>query len=116
MTPTRSESCAPRSRAGHSAERASSGHAALEIIEKGAAVDLLLTDVKMPGIDGFGLARTARVRQPGLRVVYISGSPVEVQLVDKAPKFGPALPKTISGGDLLNAIEKALAAPPSPPR
>jgi CheY-like chemotaxis protein len=107
--------CATLARAGHSVERASSGRAAMEIIEKGAEVDLLLADV-MPGLDGFGLARMARLRQPGLRVVYISGNPVEVQLVDKAAKFGPVLPKTISGGELLNAVETALAAPPSPPR
>lgn len=108
--------CAVLARAGHSVVRAPSGHDALKILEKGAEIDLLLADVKMPGIDGFGLARTARVSRPGLRVVYISGNPMEVQVVDKAPKFGPVLPKTISGGDLLNAIDKALGSPPEAPR
>ena len=108
--------CATLARAGHSVDRASSGHEALKIIEKGGAIDLLLTDVKMPGIDGFGLARTARVSRPGLRVVYISGNPMGVQAIDKGAKFGPVLPKTISGGDLLGAIEKALASPPESPR
>ncbi len=108
--------CVTLARAGHSVELASSGHAALEILEKSAVVDLLLADVKMPGLDGFGLARMARLRWPGLRVVYISGNPVEVQLIDKAPKFGPVLPKTISGGDLLIAVETALASPPGAPR
>lgn len=103
-------------RGGHSVDRASSGRAALEILEKGALIDLLLADVKMPGLDGFGLARMARQRRPDLRVVYISGSPMEVQLIDKAPKFGPVLAKTISGSDLLSTIEKALASPPEGPR
>ena len=103
-------------RAGHSVERAARGQTALEMLEKDEAVELLLTDVKMPGIDGFGLARTARLRRPALRVVYISGNPMQVQAVDQGEKFGPVLPKTISGEHLLAAIEKALAAPPERPR
>lgn len=108
--------CTTLARAGHSVERTARGQTALEMLEKDASVDLLLTDVKMPGIDGFGLARTARLRRPALRVVYISGNPMQVQTVDKGDKFGPVLPKTISGGDLLVAIENALASPPQPPR
>ena len=108
--------CAMLARAGHSVERTARGEKALEMLEKDTSVDLLLTDVKMPGIDGFGLARTARHRWPGLRVVYISGNPMQVQAVDKGDKFGPVLPKTISGEHLLVAIEKALASPPEPRR
>lgn len=104
--------CATLVRAGYAVERAPSGQAALEMLEKSATVDLLLTDVKMPDIDGFGLARTARSRRPALRVIYLSGNPAQVQMVDKGAKFGPVLSKTISGGHLLDAIEQALAAPP----
>jgi CheY-like chemotaxis protein len=106
--------CATLIRAGYSVERASSGRAALEVLENGAAVDLLLTDVKMPDIDGFGLARMARSRRPTLRVIYISGNPAQVQLVDKAAKFGPVLAKTASGNDLLEAVKTALSEPPLP--
>lgn len=36
-------------------------------------VDLLLTDVRMPGLGGFELAARLRERRPGLRVLYVSG-------------------------------------------
>jgi PAS domain S-box-containing protein len=36
-------------------------------------IDMLLTDVVMPGINGRLLAETMRVEQPDLRVVYMSG-------------------------------------------
>lgn len=37
------------------------------------SIDLLLTDVAMPGLSGQELARLARVRWPGIRVLYTSG-------------------------------------------
>jgi DNA-binding NarL/FixJ family response regulator len=36
-------------------------------------IDLLLTDVEMPGGDGVSLARALADRRPGLRVVFMSG-------------------------------------------
>ncbi|MEX3016379.1 hybrid sensor histidine kinase/response regulator [Gymnodinialimonas hymeniacidonis] len=53
---------------------ASSGQEALEKIEAGEHIDLLLTDVVMPGkLGGFELARLSREIQPDLPVVYMSG-------------------------------------------
>ncbi|WP_299500631.1 ATP-binding protein [uncultured Roseobacter sp.] len=53
---------------------ARSGPEALQIIEDGTRVDLLLTDIVMPGgIGGFELASLVRKLRPGLPVVYMSG-------------------------------------------
>jgi PAS domain S-box-containing protein len=50
------------------------GASALEIIEGGAPIDLLFTDVVMPGrLRGPELARQAQERRPGLAVLFTSG-------------------------------------------
>lgn len=53
---------------------AESGEDAMEVAAKhGGALDLLLTDVVMPGINGRVLAEQLSRRQPGLQVLYMSG-------------------------------------------
>ena len=53
---------------------ASTGDAALEIFEQGATIDLLLTDIVMPGeLQGISLAKAFRAKRPNLPVVFMSG-------------------------------------------
>ena len=53
---------------------AESGESALEVMASfGGTFDLLLTDVVMPGINGRVLAEQMLPRQPGMRVLYMSG-------------------------------------------
>src|SRR6185437_10609332 len=59
--------------AGHVVERAGSGLAALDILDLDRSLELLLTDVIMPGLNGLNLARMARLRRANIRVLYISG-------------------------------------------
>lgn len=58
---------------GYRVLEASDGRDAIELAATEAAVDLLLTDVVMPGIDGRELAARLRVTRPGLRVLFMSG-------------------------------------------
>lgn len=49
-------------------------HQALEQFERhDGAVDLLLTDVVMPGMDGYDLAQKLAHMQPSIRVIFMSG-------------------------------------------
>jgi two-component system, cell cycle sensor histidine kinase and response regulator CckA len=53
---------------------AANGMAALELVqEKPEKINLLLTDVIMPGMNGRALAERLAPLQPGLRVLYMSG-------------------------------------------
>jgi CheY-like chemotaxis protein len=51
---------------------AASGKDALEHLTSGRPVDLLITDLRMPDMEGDELAREFRGRQPGSRVLYLT--------------------------------------------
>ncbi|MYZ46000.1 response regulator [Schauerella aestuarii] len=52
---------------------ASDGTRAVQVLAEGNAVDLLITDLQMPGMDGVELARKAREQRPNIPVLFISG-------------------------------------------
>ena len=59
---------------GYRVAEASSGKAALSVLDSAPKLDLLLTDVVMPGdYNGWELAEEAIRRRPGLRVLYMTG-------------------------------------------
>ncbi len=59
---------------GYRVQRAENAEGALKLLEGGAKVDLLFTDVVMPGsITTRELARRARELDPGLKILYTSG-------------------------------------------
>ena len=61
-------------KAGFHVIEAEDGTEALEFIQRVAgAIDLLLTDVVMPGMNGPALAQRLVTKRPELRVLFISG-------------------------------------------
>jgi two-component system cell cycle sensor histidine kinase/response regulator CckA len=59
---------------GYDVLEASSGEAALEVMaESGQSVDLLITDVVMPNVDGPTLVKRVRETHPNVKVIFISG-------------------------------------------
>ena len=91
------------------------GTAALDLLET-ATVDMLVSDVVMPGIDGVELLQAIRVRRPSLPVVLMSGyaEPPQRQALDGAGAV--FLAKPFTANDLVDAVHAACAArPPDPP-
>ncbi|HEX3429501.1 MAG TPA: response regulator [Rhizomicrobium sp.] len=58
---------------GFRVHEAGSGGAALEFLDAGGAVDMLLMDFAMPGMNGAEVTRRARLLRPGLPVVFVTG-------------------------------------------
>jgi len=62
------------SEAGYKVLEAANAEQALRVLDSGAAIDLLFTDVEMPGaLDGKGLARCVHDQWPDIRIAITSG-------------------------------------------
>jgi len=58
---------------GYQAHEAEDAKTALPLLESGLRVDLLVTDVGLPGMNGRQLAEIARQHRPGLKVLFMTG-------------------------------------------
>ena len=93
--------------AGYRVHSAPDYRLALEILERGDPVDLLVLDIVMPNrVNGFALARMARLRRPGLKVIYISGFDIPPGAGDEA--LGPIIRKPLDHDQLLDEIARLL--------
>jgi DNA-binding NtrC family response regulator len=52
---------------------AASGAEALTLLDLDQALDAVISDLSMPGIDGLAVIREARSRQPGLPAILLTG-------------------------------------------
>ena len=76
-------------------------------------IDLLITDVVMPGLTGLELARELLVERPGLRVLFISGFTFEEAVPSTDLAQGSAyLPKPFDTKVLLAKVDELLATAP----
>lgn len=97
--------------AGYQVLLAGSGRDAVRIYESAPnPVDLLLTDVVMPDLNGPTLAARLREKEPGLNVLFISGFH-DAQLVQRAIGDGfTLLAKPFTAESLLRAVRESLAS------
>ncbi len=95
---------------GYAALEAADGSAGLAILESAARIDLLITDVGLPGLNGRQLAERARQRRPGLRVLFVTGYAHEMAMSQDGLETGMALiNKPFALGALIEKIHAILA-------
>jgi len=93
---------------GYSVIAARDGAEGLDKLVNEPRLSLILTDIRMPGIDGWELARRARAIRPDIKLMYITGYPEETPA--NAPA-GPLLRKPWHMGEFHNFVGQ-LHGPP----
>ncbi|MDP9274685.1 MAG: PAS domain S-box protein [Chloroflexota bacterium] len=93
--------------AGYAVIEASSPVIAIELASTEARIDLLVTDMVMPGMSGRDLSRNLRADRPDLGVVYMSGYSEELVMRD-SELDGPLLQKPFTRESLLLIVRDAV--------
>lgn len=73
-------------------------------------IDLMVVDIRLPGMSGFDLVRRVRQRQPGVKVIMITGMNLEGEVERQSKEVNAAclLRKPVSVTDFLEAVRKTL--------
>ena len=98
-------------RLGYSVLQASDGEEALRVIEaNSSAIDLVVSDVVMPGMQGTKLAAVIEDRWPSIKVMLMTGyAPDSVPALQALKRRPKVLSKPISPRDLAEAIREVIA-------
>jgi two-component system cell cycle response regulator CpdR len=86
---------------------AADAYEAIRVLSRGQ-VDVLFTDIIMPGMDGVELAKQARSIRPGIKVLFETGY-AQLATTRQAISHGPVLYKPLREAEIVAAIQ-ALAA------
>lgn len=91
---------------GYTVIEAGDGEEALHIVERYADhIDLLLTDIAMPGMTGIALAEQVKRLRPSIRVLFITGTP---ELTMALPRKSVCMPKPFTPGALVSKVGEVL--------
>ena len=100
---------------GYRTLEAAHGGEALKMVETGPeAIDLVVTDVVMPGMDGRELGRRLARSRPTLPILYMSAYEVNDIFQRGSPgSSAPFLQKPFPRDGLINSVEQLLRQPSS---
>ena len=95
-------------RHGYKVVTADNGEDALEVLRSGENIDLLITDVVMPGMDGPSMVLEARKTWPDLKILFMSGYAEEQLRKSIDIENVNFLPKPFSVTELAEAARRAV--------
>jgi len=96
---------------GYTVIEAASGEEAKAVFEAKVKVDVVFSDVQMPGpTDGFALAQWVRAHHPGVGVILTSGVARAADAAEDLCGEGPLMPKPYELTDVEGRIRRLLAA------
>ncbi len=98
---------------GYRTLEAAHGGEALELVETGPeTIDLVVTDIVMPGMDGRELGRRLAQSRPTLPILYMSAYEVNDIFQRGSPRTSaPFLQKPFARDGLINVVQGLLGAP-----
>jgi CheY-like chemotaxis protein len=95
---------------GHETTEAADGAEGLEALQ-GGGFDLLLSDIRMPVMDGIELAHKASASHPDLKILLMTGYAEQRERADDLmEKIVDVVSKPFTLPDIRTAVAKALAA------
>jgi signal transduction histidine kinase/CheY-like chemotaxis protein len=98
--------------AGYQVVAAADGNEALALLDAGPAVDGIITDLSMPGMDGLAVIRAAQERVPSMPAVLLTGYAGDDEALALGTSIaGPVslLRKPVRGVELLDRVNTMLA-------
>ena len=95
---------------GHQVETAEDGDEGLETIRKAAGgYDLVLSDIRMPAMDGIEMAKRAAGEFPGLRILLMTGyAEQRERAADLQQIIIDVVPKPFTLTEIRNRVQRAL--------
>lgn len=96
---------------GYMVDTVRGGAVALEMLAAGLAVDLVITDIQMDGLDGFELASEIKQLHPDCGIIYVTGLATAATRSTQG-LHGPLLHKPVAPSDLIATVKEVLAGLP----
>jgi CheY-like chemotaxis protein len=107
--PLRRLICEALSASGCKVLSAPDGQEALRVVRREGSIDLLLTDVIMPGMNGPELAKQVRALRPQMKILYMTGYSGEFIRADMLTPGVSFIQKPFTPADLGRKIRRLLA-------
>ena len=96
---------------GHEVVEASDGEEGITVYSQ-HPIDLVVTDIRMPGMSGKAVVSELRRRDPNAKIIVVAGGDEEVLAEARQWDTGVALPKPYHMEDLLAAMRRVLIRVP----